>query len=92
MQKKIKEKIRYYAPVFVAAAVIIILLIVPTGYENRTIYQETERVSARVISTDNSMIIDTGLIRYGEQSCEIVAVAPVTALAAGFLLAGKATE
>ncbi len=71
MQKKIKEKIRYYAPVFVAAAVIIILLIVPTGYENRTIYQETERVSARVISADNSMIIDTGLIRSGEQSCEI---------------------
>ena len=71
MQKKIKEKIRYYAPVLVAAAVIIILLIVPTGYENRTIYQETERVSARVISTDNSMIIDTGIIRSGEQSCEI---------------------
>lgn len=71
MQKKIKEKIRYYAPVFVAAAVIIVLLIVPTGYENRTIYQETERVSARVISTDDSMIIDTGLIRSGEQSCEI---------------------
>ena len=71
MQKKIKEKIRYYAPVFVAVAAIIVLLIVPTGYENRTIYQETERVSARVISTDDSMIIDTGLIRSGEQSCEI---------------------
>lgn len=71
MQKKVKEKIRYYVPVLVAAAVIILLLIIPTGFENRVIYQETERVSARVISTDDSMIIDTGLIRSGEQSCEI---------------------
>lgn len=71
MQKKVKEKNRYYVPVLVAAAVIILLLIIPTGFENRVIYQETERVSARVISTDDSMIIDTGLIRSGEQSCEI---------------------
>ncbi|MGN0619959.1 MAG: YibE/F family protein [Ruminiclostridium sp.] len=71
MQKKIKEKIRYYAPVFVAVAAIIALMFIPTGYENRTIYRETERVSARVISTDDSTIIDTGLIRSGEQSCEI---------------------
>ena len=71
MQINYKEKIRYYTPVLVAVAAIIVLLIVPTGFENRTIYQETERVSARVISTDDSMIIDTGLIRSGEQSCEI---------------------
>lgn len=71
MKKLGKINIRYYAPVLVTVIGIIILLLVPTGFENRAIYQETERVSARVLSVDNSMIIDTGLIRSGEQSCEI---------------------
>ena len=71
MKETVKEKIRYYAPVLVAVLAIIVLVFIPTGFENRAIYQETERVSARVISTDDSMIIDTGLIRSGEQSCEI---------------------
>lgn len=71
MKKSGKINIRYYAPVLVTVIGIIILLLVPTGFENRAIYQETERVSARVLSVDNSMIIDTGLIRSGEQSCEI---------------------
>lgn len=65
------NSIRYYAPVFVAIAVIILLIFVPTGFENKLIYKETERVPAKVISTDDSMIIDTGLIRSGEQTCEI---------------------
>ena len=63
--------IRYYAPVLAAIAVIILLIFVPTGFENKLIYKETERVPAKVISTEDSMIIDTGLIRSGEQSCEI---------------------
>ncbi|MGN0596958.1 MAG: YibE/F family protein [Ruminiclostridium sp.] len=71
MKKIGKINIRYYAPVLVTIIGIIILLFIPTGFENRAIYQETERVSARVLSVDNSMIIDTGLIRSGEQSCEI---------------------
>lgn len=65
------NSIRYYAPVLVAIAVIILLIFVPTGFENKLIYKETERVPAKVISTDDSMIIDTGLIRSGEQTCEI---------------------
>ncbi|MGN0650382.1 MAG: YibE/F family protein [Oscillospiraceae bacterium] len=70
--KKINSKtIRYYAPILVATAVIIMLIFVPTGFENKLIYKGTERVAARVISTDDSMIIDTGLIRSGEQACEI---------------------
>lgn len=71
MKKIDQKKLRYYAPVAAALLAIIILLLVPTGYENRLIYKATERVSARVISTDNSMIIDTGLVRSGEQACEI---------------------
>lgn len=72
IRKKISpEKIRYYAPVLVTVIAIIVLIFVPTGFENKLIYQGTERVSAKVISTDDSMIIDTGLVRSGEQSCEI---------------------
>ena len=71
MKKISCEKIRYYAPVIVTALMIAVLIFVPTGFENKLIYQGTERVSAKVISTDDSMIIDTGLVRSGEQSCEI---------------------
>ena len=71
MKKITPEKIRYYAPVLVTVIAIIVLIFVPTGFENRLIYQGTERVSARVLSTDDSMIIDTGLVRSGEQSCVI---------------------
>ena len=71
MKKISPEKIRYYAPVLVTIIAIVVLIFVPTGFENKLIYQGTERVSAKVISTDDSMIIDTGLVRSGEQSCEI---------------------
>lgn len=71
MKKISPEKIRYYAPVIVTVIAIVVLIFVPTGFENKLIYQGTERVSARVVSTDDSMIIDTGLVRSGEQSCEI---------------------
>lgn len=71
MKRIDSKKIRYYAPILVSAIVIIALIFVPTGFENRLIYKGTERVSARVISTDDSMIIDTGLVRTGEQTCEI---------------------
>ena len=50
---------------------IVILLLIPTGFEGALIYKGTERVSAEVVSVDNSMIIDTGLVRSGEQTCEV---------------------
>ncbi|MBS7370492.1 MAG: YibE/F family protein [Oscillospiraceae bacterium] len=71
MKKINTQTLRYYAPVAAALIIIVILLLVPTGFENKLIYRETERVAARVISTDDSMIIDTGLVRSGEQSCEV---------------------
>ncbi len=69
--KKHLLKIRYYSPILVTVIMIIILLMIPTGFEGAQVYKGTERVSARVISADNSMIVDTGLVRSGEQSCEI---------------------
>lgn len=69
--KTIKEIIRYYSPILVTAVMIVILLLIPTGFEGALIYKGTERVSAEVVSVDNSMIIDTGLVRSGEQTCEV---------------------
>jgi uncharacterized membrane protein len=58
-------------PVIVCIIAVIILLLIPTGYEDAVIYQGTDRSAARVISVNNDTIIDTGLVRSGEQTCII---------------------
>ena len=50
---------------------VILLLLLPTGYEGALLYQDAERCSARVVATDDSTIIDTGLVRSGEQRCTL---------------------
>lgn len=65
------EKIRYNSPVIAAVLLIIILLLIPTGFEGAAIYTGSDRCAARVISCDNSAIIDTGLVRQGEQVCRV---------------------
>lgn len=66
-----KEKLRYYAPAAVCLLLIAILLILPTGYEDAVQYQEAERCIAEVTAVDNSAIVDTGLVRSGEQRCTV---------------------
>ena len=66
-----KEKFREKLPVIVGIVLIIILILIPTGFEGAQIYQGTERVPAEVLSADNSQIVDNGLIRTGEQSCSV---------------------
>lgn len=66
-----KEKLREKLPVIVGIVLIIILILIPTGFEGAQIYQGTERVPAEVLSTDNSQIVDNGLIRTGEQNCSV---------------------
>ena len=65
------EKLKYHMPVIVCVILFIALLIIPTGYEGAVIYKDTDRCAARVLSVYNDNIIDTGLIRSGEQDCEI---------------------
>lgn len=48
-----------------------ILFLVPTGYEGAVQFKDAEKCRARIESVDNSRIIDTGLIRTGQQVCEI---------------------
>ncbi len=64
-----KETIQYQAPVWVCVLFIAILIFLPTGYQE--IYREAEQCTAKVLETDNSSIIDTGLVRSGEQRCEL---------------------
>ena len=62
---------RYYAPLVLCLALIAVLLALPTGFEGALQYREADRCSARVLSVDDSAIIDTGLVRSGEQACEL---------------------
>ena len=66
-----KEKLRYYAPVVVCLLLIAFLIFLPTGYEDAVQYKEAERCIAEVTAVDNSAIIDTGLVRSGEQRCTV---------------------
>ena len=63
--------LRRHAPVLVCLLAILVLLALPTGFEGALLYQEAERCSARVLDTDDSAIIDTGLVRSGEQRCTL---------------------
>ena len=70
--KKIRPfSLRYHAPLLVCLLAVLFLLFLPTGFEGALVYQEAERCTARVLSTDDSSIIDTGLVRSGEQLCQL---------------------
>lgn len=58
-------------PILLYTAIFIILLFIPTGYEDAILYQGTDRTTARVLSADNSMLLSNGLIQSGEQRCSI---------------------
>ena len=65
------QALRYHAPVLVCLLAILFLLVLPTGFEGALLYQEAERCTARVLETNDSAIIDTGLVRSGEQRCTL---------------------
>lgn len=66
-----REKISKSIPIIIGCCVIIFLLLLPTGYEGAVIYQGTDRCSALVIDTDESMVTHSGLIKSGEQICTL---------------------
>ena len=66
-----RDRIRYQAPVLVCLLAIVVLLLMPTGFEGALNYQQAERCRAEVISVNNSAVIDTGLVRSGEQLCQL---------------------
>lgn len=58
-------------PVLLSLLLLAVLAFLPTGYEGALSYQNADRVDALVLSTDESDIINTGLVRSGEQRCQV---------------------
>lgn len=67
----LQVKHQFNLPLLIAILFTCILICLPTGYEDAIIYQGTDRCKALVISSDESRIVDSGLIRTGEQICKI---------------------
>ncbi len=72
-QKQKQKQKQNWVSSAVCFALIVALLLLPTGYENAGAGRPAneERVPALVLSTDDSTIKDTGLVRSGEQSCQV---------------------
>ena len=66
-----RETVCYQLPVIFCLALMAVLFFLPTGFEDAVIYKGTERCAAEVLTTDDSKIISTGLIKSGEQRCTV---------------------
>lgn len=69
--KNLKFSMKNHGSVLFAIILFLVLIFIPTGYEGALVYQNADRVRAEVLSTDESEIVDAGLIRTGEQRCEV---------------------
>ena len=65
------KTLRYLAPVWVCLLLILALFLIPTGFEGMEVFQESDIRPALVLSTDESTVVDTGLVRSGEQRCQL---------------------
>ncbi len=68
---RIKGKKRELVFIAVGMLMIAFLLLLPTGYEDAEIYTEAVRCKVQVLSTDESSVRSSGLIRSGEQLCRV---------------------
>ncbi|MEE0893595.1 MAG: YibE/F family protein [Treponema sp.] len=57
--------------VFGCLVISIILLAIPTGFEGALQFRDAEKCRVLVEEVDNSKLIDTGLIRTGQQVCSV---------------------
>ncbi len=71
MKQIYKKYILPHLPSLICSILLCILIVLPTGYEDAVIYQGTDRCRAEVLKTDESLVIDSGLIRSGEQTCVV---------------------
>ena len=60
-----------FASLLAGILVTILLLLIPTGFEDAVIYQGADQVRATVLSVDNQAIVSSGLIQSGEQYCSV---------------------
>lgn len=58
--------------IFIACLIIMgILLLIPTGFEGAQQFKDAEKCTVLVEETDDSRLINTGLIRSGQQICSV---------------------
>lgn len=57
--------------IFLSFIVIGVLLMLPTGFENAIQFKDAVKCKVEILEVDDSSIIDTGLIRTGQQVCRI---------------------
>ncbi len=71
--ERIQSK-RTWLSALLCLALIIALVLLPTGYESAgaSDIDGSARLRARIVSVDNSTIKDSGLVRTGEQVCNIL--------------------
>ena len=62
---------KYLSTVFGCLIISIILLAIPTGFEGALQFRDAEKCRVLVEEVDNSKLIDTGLIRTGQQVCSV---------------------
>lgn len=66
-----KTILRAQSPIIICVAMILILLFLPTHFENRKVFLESDIQKATVISADNTALISTGLLRTGDQTLKV---------------------
>lgn len=69
---KDEQNLNYHLPLVITIIFAVILFVLPTGFEGAIIEKDTDRVVATVLETSEDFIIDTGLIRTGEQVCKVL--------------------
>lgn len=66
-----RKRLIHNLPLILGTVLLLILVCLPTGYEDAVIYQGTDRCKATILATDESAVISSGLIQSGEQTCTI---------------------
>lgn len=57
--------------ILVSLACIALMLCLPTGFEGALQFKDAVKCRAKILETDNSRFVDTGLIRTGQQVCTV---------------------
>lgn len=66
------DKTRFQSlPVIVCLALVVLLLLLPTGFEGNRVFTESDIQCAKVLDADNTTVFDTGLVRTGDQRCTV---------------------
>lgn len=74
--KELKREVLCNTPklflAFLILLAIILLLFLPTGFEGVLQFKDAEKCKVLIEEVDNSSLIDTGLIRTGQQVCKVL--------------------